>query len=344
MTLADKLLERGEDEIEERYGFVLMLDGLGVSSLGQAEQKEWILNRNSMIAELAKQQEFHLRESEQRFEKSLQSVTNQNMQPERQISHEIYIEIHKNSSFVTFGDTIIFHGSVPTRYDTPEHRFTLISQITFTLHEIMKANIKYDLRLRGSFALGNFLVASKSNTIMGKALIDAYNSYENANWIGIIAAPGETETILKKAFSVADGMHQSVAINELAGKSNLQDIDVSLTEHAALVLRKNFVKYPVPYRNKNDKADNKYKPREGMLTPNWPITLHMNPMTPESIIHNPISNKPLADKVFLSVEKAKKSSDSCHHEKYDNTIAFYNDIWERRREFLNQNPNLNGHI
>ncbi|MCD8244936.1 MAG: hypothetical protein LUD38_14315, partial [Parabacteroides sp.] len=274
MTIADKLGERGSDDIQERFGFVLMLDGLGVSKLDQKGQYDWLRRRNKMIHSLDDQQQLYLNKYNDLVQSQL-AFAEQNRLPEEAISElktalDIYKEIQHSSSFAAFGDTIIFHGSVPEKYASPENNFYFISQISLSLHEVMKANIKFDLRLRGSIALGNFLAASKSDTIMGEALIEAYNSYERANWIGIIIAPGSTEAIMNEAQCVLIDLIQRFGLETLATRNDWWNLGITYPQSMASFICNTIIKYPVQY-----KQDNGEQGHRKSWAAAWGLALHI---------------------------------------------------------------------
>jgi hypothetical protein len=255
---------------------------------------------------------------------------------EVQKSMMIYKEIHDTSSFATFGDTVIFHGGFSTDQGNPPriNNLSAIAQMAFSVIEVMKANIKFDLRLRGSFALGNYLAGTKSDTIMGEALIEAYESYERANWIGIVAAPGKTEGLMDDAHRLGDNAFtrtmKEFDILELTTRKDWWNLGISFSEIVAMSICDTIAKYPVWYKEENQEN---YTQKE-MWVPAWPILLHLENMMPEDIQNIGMGDKPQADAIFSTITQARASAERRHHPKYDNAAAYYEYIWTKRREFL----------
>jgi hypothetical protein len=155
--------------MEKRFGFVAILDALGVSNYTVNEASKFILKKNLLLNELEEENE------------SLTSYIKNHMPdvvpPKDQINFP-------KTTVCTFGDTIIICWSTEN-----EHVTTFVAPGIFQWlqHAIVKG-LRHGILLRGSVSLGEYLVDG-DNTILGPAIADASLWSEQADWFGVILTP-----------------------------------------------------------------------------------------------------------------------------------------------------------
>jgi hypothetical protein len=148
----------------EQFGFVAVLDALGVSNYKIDEARKFIENKNALISELKEKAE-NIRKSftinaEGRYEF-----------PEMTIS--------------TFGDTLVICW--PTgREKAAVVKFPAIAE---WLQSAIVFGLKREILLRGSISIGDYIIDNGDRTVLGPAIADAHAWSEEANWFGIILTP-----------------------------------------------------------------------------------------------------------------------------------------------------------
>ncbi|MGB8517659.1 MAG: hypothetical protein WCD45_07200, partial [Gallionella sp.] len=87
----------------------------------------------------------------------------------------------------TFGDTLLFAWDFDG--DKAASKPVAIKFLAAWLAHILSEGIRRKIYYRGAMSSGELLVDTESNTVIGSAVVDASNWYEQADWIGVIATP-----------------------------------------------------------------------------------------------------------------------------------------------------------
>ncbi len=163
MTIQKRLATSNYENTEERFGFIVMLDALGVSSFNHEQQRQWLYNRDLMLKHLAEQQVWYLNDLENERKKASERIAQLNLPLDAfhdlDAMISLYKEFQEHSDFSTFSDTVVFNSWGSEKYESPEYSVPLIAAIALSLHEIMKTNIMFNLRLRGAVSLGKYSVS-----------------------------------------------------------------------------------------------------------------------------------------------------------------------------------------
>lgn len=99
----------------------------------------------------------------------------------------------------TFQDTLVLTHDSEYILDYP----SIFYFTTEILYPIFIAFLKKGYLIRGAVSVGKFIDDIETNTVVGTALLDAYNWYEKAQWAGIIATP-DTSGLIEKFIKNGD--------------------------------------------------------------------------------------------------------------------------------------------
>ncbi len=231
------------EEIKDyKKGIVVLLDFLGVSSLTKEESVMFIAKRNIVVDTIKKECEVAnpekmkiLIEGLMRLKDEKPSIDSEKVLKEfffnitqllRYLNNEIVIR--------TFGDSILITW-YPKNSDM--NNSMTVSLFLFAIANVLKkafiVGLKNEILLRGAVSVGDFLESSSNDkdlTVIGPAITDVKDWYEQANWAGIIATP-----------------HAGIFID-------LYDIDNDIKLFANLY----FVKYSVPLKTNALDKDTKF--------------------------------------------------------------------------------------
>lgn len=150
--------------MEKQFGFIAMLDALGVSNYKIDEASQFIRQKNALISELEKEAD------------DITALFNN-------VIAEGKLEFPK-MTIATFGDTLIICW--PT--DSPKDSLIKFPGIGRWLQGAIALGIKYGILLRGSISIGEYLIEGNT-TILGPAIADANAWAEEADWFGVILTP-----------------------------------------------------------------------------------------------------------------------------------------------------------
>lgn len=147
-------MKMSSSDIESSYGFVAVIDALGVSSRDIEQSKDFLRNLNKLL-------------------KDMESLT------------KSFAEFDKNvpvPELYTFGDTIIF------TWDVGKDRIMKgLGPIGAWFCRLILSGVHKKMLLRGAISIGEYV--TKENTVIGPALADAAQWYNDADWFGIILTP-----------------------------------------------------------------------------------------------------------------------------------------------------------
>jgi hypothetical protein len=154
--------------MDKHFGFVAILDALGVSNYKIEEALRFNKEKNHLLKELEK-------------EDATISSMFQNIKSKFDfLSEHEYPKI----SISTFGDTIIICWPTETTQKTQ-----LLAPFVFMwLERAIVLGLDHGILLRGSVSVGEYLIEGE-NTLLGPAIADASAWSEEADWFGVILTP-----------------------------------------------------------------------------------------------------------------------------------------------------------
>jgi hypothetical protein len=156
--------------LKKKYGIVILLDALGSSDFNEIKIKQFLAARHE-INEI------------------IIGLTSKNaMTPFRNL------DIGKISSptIFTFGDTVV----VTLELKNKKHMVAHLYIATMLMRRYLFHSLEEGILYRGCFSIGRYVADSGSNTIMGDALSDAANWYDQSEWMGLSSTP-RTNTVLE---------------------------------------------------------------------------------------------------------------------------------------------------
>lgn len=145
-----------DDRSGECFGVVVLLDALGVRSTDLDAAKRFLLQRGLF---------------EGAWSRKLDQMTGA-LEPERLKSF-------------TFGDTLLFAYSAHDDQDA----VNAARDILVVLRKTLADSLDGGLLVRGSIAIGKYIVDNDSNTVVGPAVTEAAEWYEAFDWIGVCMTP-----------------------------------------------------------------------------------------------------------------------------------------------------------
>jgi hypothetical protein len=146
--------KRSKFDSTSSFGFIALLDALGVSSYSLESSKIFIRNRDILIEQL-------------------QTISAKLGELERDlISPEIF----------TFGDTLLFTWNVGK-----ERIMKGLVPVGEWISTAILLGIRYKMLFRGSISVGEYI--TEKNTVVGPAVADAAAWYEDADWFGVTLTP-----------------------------------------------------------------------------------------------------------------------------------------------------------
>ena len=222
-----------------------------------------------------------------------------------------------NQMFLNFSDTIIV-----ALYDDE-----LLSDSFFIylmgslLIPIFRDAFENEVPIRGTISAGKFIRLSRKNgvSLVGPAINDAAQIYEDSDWIGVTTSPSASLTLEKER-----------KIDQIDSKldAELENIKISLNLYYEK-LKKTFVKYDIPKKNGIEKNG------QALV---WPIVFTNNLESNKKIIE--IFDKNLSNITYQNNFKKKDI-----YFKYKNTKDFFDDLIKNYDitkftidEFINKQP------
>jgi len=142
-------------DIIKQYGAVAILDALGASSYSDAEVKQFLRSRERVFSKLGEY-----------------------------LEDKTAITLDQLKTF-TFNDTIVIAllcGQTPPTLKA-------VGSFSAVLRKFLVDSMANGLLFRGAAALGQFRADDETNTIMGEAVTDAAQWYEETDWIGVHFTP-----------------------------------------------------------------------------------------------------------------------------------------------------------
>jgi len=155
--------------MEKHFGFVAILDALGVSNYKIEEALEFGSRKNLLLKELD--------------EGIVALTTHFNEKISPNVKSRSHIQFPK-VTICTFGDTIIICWPTETEQATTG----VAPGIFMWLQQAIVKGLHHKILLRGSVSLGEYLVDG-DNTLLGPAIADASAWAEEADWFGVILTP-----------------------------------------------------------------------------------------------------------------------------------------------------------
>lgn len=142
--------------IKEGFGAVAILDALGASSFRGDEIEQFLAARERVLADLNEWSE------------------------ERHGSVE-----PSQLSVFTFADTVV----VAAKFANNAPNLSAVTTFAAHIRKLLFESLKHGLLFRGSIAVGKFIADDVSNTVLGAAVADAAQWYEQSDWIGVHFTP-----------------------------------------------------------------------------------------------------------------------------------------------------------
>jgi hypothetical protein len=142
--------------LRKKTGIVILLDALGASEYSEEKIRKFLAARteiNGIVADFAK-----------RFPREV---------------------LFSDPAIYTFGDTIIVTVQLRGRKDHDKQ----IVRAIMIMRRYLFHSIEQGILFRGAFSVGQYIEDGKTNTVMGEALTDAAQWYEQAEWMGIASTP-----------------------------------------------------------------------------------------------------------------------------------------------------------
>jgi hypothetical protein len=199
----------------------------------------------------------------------------------------------------TFSDTIILalHGDVPT--DS-----FLLYLVGFFLIPLFRHAFVEEIYLRGTISIGKFFLLKKRNRLLlvGPAVRDAAQSFENTDWIGISTSPSATLT-LEQARDLDSILNIEASAHVKGMKGN---IDLRKLFH---IMKNSFTSYDIPTKTGVEK--------KGWAL-SWPVFYGSGELyhTQDEIIHTISKELSYHEYQRTSINKDK-------YTKFRNTKEFY---------------------
>lgn len=148
----------------EQFGFIAIMDALGVSNYKLDDARTFIDRKNALISEL----------------KEKAGVIGKSFNENAEGRYEF-----PEMTISTFGDTIIIC------WPTGREKAAVVTfpSIAEWLQSAIVFGLKRGILLRGSVSVGEYLIDDGDRTVLGPAIADAHAWAEEANWFGIILTP-----------------------------------------------------------------------------------------------------------------------------------------------------------
>ena len=171
---------------------------------------------------------------------------------------------------LTFGDSILFAWN----FDTDKRRIPVaLSFVASWVASFLVSMMARGFLYRGAMSTGAYVLANRTNTVIGPAVADAAAWYEMGDWFGVVATPS-CERVIEYFREVKESASKSESGNQLY-LDHLNSVGIrSDTVDYMSILEERFsqelVQYRVPFKPQEHTPDN--RPTQ-LWVVNWPKTL-----------------------------------------------------------------------
>jgi hypothetical protein len=155
------------DDLQPKYGFVALLDALGTKTASIKSAQRYLDNINEI-------------------ESGIQYALKATVVPDALKNPKLDPEIFSEISTRFFGDTILITYEIKDRKQELEY----FTRITFILQLFICNALETGLLFRGSVSIGEYI--DKEAVVLGPAVSDAANWYEQLDMIGVVFTPQAT--------------------------------------------------------------------------------------------------------------------------------------------------------
>ncbi len=284
-----------QNSISTKDGIIIFLDVLGTKTKWKDEDAgPFLTNLNNLFTQFDE-----LKKISSILVKVINETSYKYFDSTYTLSEEDIPNIEIDVS--TFSDTIIIalHGNLPIL------KAFWIYLMGFFLIPLFREAFVKEIFLRGTVSIGRFhrLKRDEGILLIGPAVNEAAQSYEDSNWIGISTAPSATLTLEEDK--------EMIDLTQLKLTASIASNNVDLSILMRVIVS-SFVKYTVPRKGYNEKNG---------WSLAWPRLFDSNnsECSQEKIIR--VMTKQFSSEVF---QKQYISSDI--YMKFKNTIEFFNDI------------------
>jgi hypothetical protein len=160
-----------QQNIQEYFGIVVIIDALGVSNYSIDECRKFINDLEKIISDKERFLAGFVSESEKSDWKGAQIISN----------------TMKNVKTLQFQDTIILAFPIENNYNS--ENLTITYFIASQLCSLIFNGLIHKIPYRGAISVGNFLWEDFNKCILGPAIADANKWYDATDWLGIIFSP-----------------------------------------------------------------------------------------------------------------------------------------------------------
>jgi hypothetical protein len=215
-----------ENEYSPKFGIVSFLDILGTKSIWEDNKAQEFLTKVDKLYDEFEVLSEELSEKMLLLKNTNYKIGNTESMPfkENGTIPQLGIDIS------TFSDTIILalYGDFPI-----SDSFFLYLTSFFLIPLFGRAFVQR-IYLRGTLSIGKFFLLKRNNGVLlvGPAVNDAAQSYENADWIGISASPNASLTL-----------EQEHTFDEILG------IDIDNLKNLFSIVKNCFIQYDIPTKN-----------------------------------------------------------------------------------------------
>jgi hypothetical protein len=165
-------------DLKNNFGFVLMMDALGVSNYTNDECLKYLKLQSELISIL-------------------------NGIKEKNHPHSYH---YQNSQISKFGDTLIICYPFDSAKISEDEQISIIWDVSIASAIILVWGITNGILFRGCISVGEYI--SAENTVLGPAIFDANEWYEIANWFGVIITPKSQlfiDSLLERSNAISNG-------------------------------------------------------------------------------------------------------------------------------------------
>ncbi|MHB8471297.1 MAG: hypothetical protein ACYDC8_00325 [Gammaproteobacteria bacterium] len=149
-----------------KNGLVVLLDALGVSQFNLEECKDFVRKRDEVR-----------RVASQSYLLGLQNNNNNQLKLKNNL---------KPTISAIFGDTLLYAWDFDDRLPSKP---VALKFLALWLAHILWNGIERQILYRGAMSFGEILIDKKSQTVIGPAVADAAEWYEQADWFGVVITP-----------------------------------------------------------------------------------------------------------------------------------------------------------
>jgi hypothetical protein len=282
-----------KSNIKYETGLILLFDILGTQSSWELSKAKIYLKKiNSLLDQFEELK--HIRNLVFQLKNVKYRIDNIETKP---FENDLVLPNIKLDVF-NFSDTIIvaLYGD-----ELLSNSFFIYLMGSFII-PIFRDAFENEVPIRGTISVGKFIRLNRKNGVLlvGPAINDAAQTYEDSDWIGVTTSPSASLTLEKER-----------KIDQINSKldAELENTKISLNVYYEK-LKKTFVKYDIPKKNRIEK--------NGWALA-WPIVFTKNVESNKKIIE--IFDKNLS---YITYQNNFKKKDI--YFKYKNTKDFFDDL------------------